>query len=163
MKTLLDLDLNSIAQYEKWESANKNNWDITSYLNKNYDMNAAVAFSKLFFPDFLEIDGCVLLAFRYVENTYKQWKSKFGDDLSTIERHCNLYDVQDYFHINTDIRADSQFLSSVEQFSKALKVAWEANCKLLFPDRKITVDVFESFGIKQITLYTERVLNTVAL
>jgi len=153
MRSIVKLNTRLLFQYSDWEESNKGKWTIASYLNEFYDLNAALAFSKLFFPDFVEIDGCVILGFRYDPNIFKQWKEEFGEDLSSIERYCNMYDVQDYFHINH--RNDEIEVSQIDELAMVLKASWEANCKLLYPSCSYKVDIFEEYGVKRITLFKE--------
>jgi hypothetical protein len=162
MKTLIDIDKTILNDYLLWENGNKNNWDITSYLNEFYDINAALAFSKLFFPDFIEKKDCIILGFRYDEKIFKQWYDNFNGDISSVERYCNLYDVADYFHINSpQYASDELYQKAIDELAKALKASWEANCKLLFPDKKVVAEVFSEYDVTRITLYTVEIDNII--
>ena len=48
--TLINIEFELLLEFKKWEMANPNNWTIGSYLNNFYDINTALAFSKLYFP-----------------------------------------------------------------------------------------------------------------
>lgn len=116
-------------------------------------MNAAFAFSKLFFPDFIEKDGCIILSFRYNEETFETWKQHFNNDITAIETACNMYQITDYFSNNDVYESDEHFYEAVKAFSCALKTAWELNCKVLFPQRNIIVDVYDDREETKITLF----------
>ncbi len=156
-KSLLNINLSVLKEYNDFESLNKENWDITSYLNLNYDMNAALAFSKLYFPDFIEKDGCILLAFRYNEQVFKDWFVHFEGNVKLIESICNSYEVMDYF-INNRLVNESleDYNKTLDEFAKALKNSWEINCQLLFPDKRIVVDIYEEYNTTRITLYQDK-------
>lgn len=147
--TLINVDSNILQDYTVFAEANPHHWNIVSYLNFKYDMNAALAFSKLFFPDFIEVNGCIILSFLYNETVFQAWLDKFNNDVQQTEKMCNLYKVADYFHINKVESTNFQLLST---FAHALKISWELNCKALF-NKNITVEVFESLGDLKITLY----------
>lgn len=155
VKTLIQINPQSLNDYQEWDVANKGKWNIASYLNQNYDINAALAFSKLFFPDFLEVKGAIILSFRYDASAFNQWYEEFQGEISKVERYSNLYDVGDYFHINRLVYASEElFQLAVGRLARCLKVSWETNCKLLFPDRKVVCDVFEEYETTRITLYS---------
>lgn len=151
MKTLIDINKDLLDDYSLWENANKDNWSIAAYINQFYDINTALAFTKFFFPDFIEKEGCVILSFRYDEKVFKQWHEEFKGDISHVEKYCNLYDVADFFHINSSKSVSDEV---VEELAKALKKSWEINCKLLFPNRDMMVDVFKEYEVTRITLYS---------
>lgn len=161
MKTLLNVDKNVLTKYKDWESNNKNKgYDIDSYLDFYYEMNAAIAFSKLYFPDFVEKEGCIILGFRYNEQVFKQWFKKFDGDIKKTEYMCNFYDIQDYFLNNeVEYESDELYFKAIDELAKALKIAWEINLKILFPERKMIVDVWEEDDIFRITLFTDDGFN----
>lgn len=155
MRTLIELDKTVLLNYNLWQMKNESNWNITSYLNQFYDVNAALAFSKLFFPDFIEKENCVILSFRYDEKIFQQWYEEFDGHVSSVEKYCNLYDVSDYFHINiSNYDTDELYERAINELAKALKKSWEANCSLLFPNRSFLANVYEEFGVTKITLHT---------
>lgn len=156
-KSLFDINVGILQDYDNIKNLNPDNWDISSYLNLKYDMNAAIAFSKLYFPDFIEEEGCILLGFLYNEVTFRQWYEKFNGDTTAIESMCNSYDVMDYFVFNRSKEESPDFYNQViDEFAKVLKRSWEINCRLLFPERKIAVEVYDEYDTTRITLFTEK-------
>lgn len=155
-KSLLKVNVNLLEEYNDFEKANPGNWDIASYLNVKYDMNAAIAFSKLFFPNFVLIEDCVILEFRYDEAIFRQWVEKFDRDVTNIEYICNSYDIMDFFlnNVSTD-ESNEIYNQRIDEFANILKTTWEINCKALFPERKMTVKVFDEYNTTRITIFTE--------
>lgn len=154
-KSLLDININLLPEYIDIEALNPNNWSIAAYLNLKYDMDAAIAFSKLYFPDFIQKDGCIILGFRYDEEIFKEWKKHLNGNVSHIERICNRYDIMDYFALNRNLDEPSDLYNQkIDEFAAALKKSWEINCQLLFPDRKIIVEVYDENDTTRITLYS---------
>lgn len=154
-RSLLDININLLREYKECADSNKNNWEITSYLNLKYDMNAAIAFSKLYFPDFIEKEGCIILGFRYDEEIFNEWYKHFNGNISEIERICNRYEIMDFFELNRnpDERLDF-YNQQIDEFASILKRVWEINCKLLFPERNFNIDVFDEYNTTRITLYS---------
>lgn len=153
MKEIIKLNHNILKEYDNWAKANPD-WNISSYLNFYYDINAAIAFSKLYFPDFLEKKGCVLLSFRYNENIFNDWYEEFSGNISNIEKMCNLYELKDFFDINKDEYILNNLSEMLETFGNILKTSWELNLSKLYPNSAFKVDVFEELDSKFITLYS---------
>ena len=83
------------------------------------------------------------------------WHKHFNGNTSEIERICNRYEVMDYFHLNRPIDESPELYNMlIDEFAKVLKKSWEINCKLLFPNKKFVVDVFDEYDSTRITLYT---------
>jgi hypothetical protein len=157
MKSLIDFENRILKEYITWERVNESNWNIISYLNQFYDMNAALAFSKLYFPDFVDEKGCVILGFQFDKRIFNQWYEEFKGDISQTEKHCNLYDVQDYFHINpVNYETDEGREEAINSFANVLKVSWETSCKLLFPNRQMVVEIYNQYGATKITLFSQK-------
>lgn len=155
-KTLSKLNLSLLSKYDKFSEANPNNWDIVSYLNTFYETNAALAFSKFFFPDFVEVRGCIILGFLYNKKIFEDWFKSYKGDIAGIECMCNLYELKDYFHINDDYDDDTIYWERIFALGHTLQRAWQINLKLLFPDRKFKVDLVDDrkMDMYYITIYS---------
>jgi hypothetical protein len=155
VKSLLDIDVDVLREYKDIKALNPNNWEVTDYLNLKYDMNAAIAFSKLYFPDFIEKKGCIILGFRYDEEVFNEWYEHFKGNVPEIERICNRYELMDYFSINRNSDEQLDFYNKqIDEFANVLKKSWEVNCQLLFPNRKMAVEVYDEYDSTRITLYS---------
>ncbi len=155
IKSLLNISENLLPEFDEIKNLNPENWDIGEYLNLKYDINAAIAFSKLFYPNFIVKDGCIIIGFRYNEESFKKWYKHYNGNIREIERMCNKYELMDYFSINrkTDEALDS-YNMKIDELGKVLKKSWEINCLLLFPEKKINVEVFDEFNTTRLTLYS---------
>ena len=120
-KNIFKLNISLLSDYDEFLNANPDNWNIVSYLNLKYDTNAALAFSKFFFPDFVEKKGCVILDFLF---------DKYM---------CNMYELKDYFHINDNSDDDTVYWERLFALGRVMQRAWQINLKLLYPDRKFKV------------------------
>jgi hypothetical protein len=153
MKTLINVDSSVLIDYDEYKSVNKD-WNITSYLNTFYDLNTAIAFSKFYFPDFIEVSGCIILACRYNEEIFMNWFKELKGDIVLIEKMCNLYELKDFFHINTSKYSEEEYDKSLNIFGVILKKSWEINLKSLYPNKTFHVQLFEEENSKFITIYS---------
>lgn len=136
---MIKLNLSLLEEYNANLEVNRGNWNIISYLNLKYDTNTALAFSKLFFPNFVEKKGCVVLDFLFDKKIFKDWFNEYKGNISGIEYMCNMYELKDYFHINDNYDDDDIYWERIFALGHALQRAWQINLKLLFPDRKFKV------------------------
>lgn len=153
-KSLLEIDKKLLVDYDEAEVLNPHSWEISEYWNWKYDMNAALTFSKLYFPSFIEINDCIILAFRFNTSSFNAWSEQFGENIREIEAACNAYTVSDYFFQTDVYNSDELYIAALREFALALKVAWELNCRILYPNRNIVCEILGTDADIKITLYS---------
>lgn len=131
-----------IEEYVDWEKANPNNFTWWSYVNMKADITTALAFSKFFYAELMEIDGYILLKDNFNLDRYLGWKKFCKNDKNPIERAMNTYEVRDFFHINTNYD-DDNIEEQIEALGEMLKFFWSLSFKQQFPDRNIVVELYE--------------------
>jgi len=72
-KSSVQLDTSLLPQYQEFR-AYDSNLDLWNYLAMVGNYQMAAAFSKLFWPDFVEVEGCVLLAEHFDAKNFKHWQ-----------------------------------------------------------------------------------------
>ena len=148
-RSLINLNTSLLPEYESFGRVNYD-WNIEKHLNLNYNIDAAIAFSKLYFPTFIKYKNCIILENRFDEPIFNEWFNEFNGNIEQTERMCNLYELKDIFHINGSTQTEEK----IEQLGRILKKSWELNAKELFPDRKLEVFLFREEGNDYITLNT---------
>jgi len=61
---------------------------------------------------------------------------------------CNLYELKDLFHINSS----DESTNKTKELGKILKMSWEQNLKILFPNRSIVVNLIDENDNNYITI-----------
>ena len=145
---LFKINTDILDEYIEYEKINEN-WDIFSYLNLKGNIDLAIAFSKLYYPNIIKYNDLYFLESRFSENSYNLWKEELKNDVKSIEKMVNLYEVKDYFHINSD----NDDYQKNEELSEILKVCWENNLKQLFADVKFQVELIKEDDTIYITFY----------
>jgi hypothetical protein len=151
------LDTSLLPIFQKYKGENESwipNFSIWSYLNLRADFDLAAAFSKLFWPDLVEADGCVFLSERYQPENFADWKERFNGDQQRIEAMINHVHVWDMF-LNSP--KDVDYPKQLHQYlAEVLAVCWKHALQEAFPDKKFVVSVFDdpvySYG-PEITFY----------
>jgi len=99
----------------------------------------AVAFSALYWPEFVEVEGCVLLRERYEPVNFREWKEEFGGDLSRVEgivNHVHLWDLFQPDEASVPERA-------IESLGRILSCTWQCALRQQFPGREFDVRFVE--------------------
>lgn len=148
-KNIINLNTDLLSDYLDFERVNSD-WNIGKYLNFNYSLNDALAFSKFFFPTFIFYKGCVVLEDRFDKETFELWFDKFNGEVSKIEKMCNLYELKDFFHINSEDNS----IERLKQLGIILQQSWRINLDKLFPQISFEIIVFEEFEELFITIYS---------
>ena len=104
------------------------------------------AYQGTFWPDFVEHDGCVFLAFD--KATYQQWLRQIGGDKRKIESVMNHRHIVDLL----PKAVESPTRSLVTAFGQLLRDVWDAKLQRDFPARKFCVN-FPSEEHKDLTDY----------
>ncbi|WP_140919016.1 hypothetical protein [Limnobaculum xujianqingii] len=127
-----------LRNYETWQSQWRNPELISysDYLSETLHPETLLISSKLFIPEFISVDNCILLFERYEESNFKLWREKFGDENSLIEKMLNHIHIYDLFGSNADDVTDSIF----EQICDVLKCSWGMTLKQLFPTKTFNLE-----------------------
>lgn len=59
------------------------------------NIEVALAFTKLFWPDFVEHEGSIFLSEAFNSQIYEQWKIEGGNDVAAIEQVMNRQHIND--------------------------------------------------------------------
>ncbi|SCM83042.1 conserved hypothetical protein [uncultured Sporomusa sp.] len=143
-----------IPEFIKWRNANPQNFNWWNYVNLKSDLQTALGFAKLYYPEIVELDGCILLKDKFSKELYELWKDECKGEKTCIEKMMNLYQLRDFFHRNTP--DDGNLESQIKVLGDVLTLFWSMSFRNRFPGRSITVKVFEETdGESFITVYEE--------
>lgn len=98
------------------------------------NLDLAVAFAAFFWPEFIEVSGCILFKDRYSQEGFAIWMKTLNNDLGHVEsmmNHTHFYDLT----LN-DERRDEQQLQTYEYVARVAERTWRAALAEQFPDRR---------------------------
>lgn len=84
---------------------------------------------------------------------YKEWKKECDSEKTCIEKMMNLYQLKDFFHLNT--QDDGNLEDQVKALGDVLKLFWSMSLKDRFPDRVFNIKVFDDNGNLFITIFED--------
>ena len=97
----------------------------------------AIAFTSLFWPEFIEVEGCVLLKERYSPTNLEEWLTHYGGDRTQTEamiNHTHLYDL-----FSNSLSEVS--LEALEYLGTVLLCTWRSALASQFPARQFRLDL----------------------
>jgi len=143
-----------INEFIEWKKVNPQNFGWWNYVNLKSDLQTALGMARFFYPDVIERDGCLLLKDKFSQEIYESWKIECNNEKTCIEKMMNLYQLRDFFHINT--QDDGNLESQIKVLGDVLSLFWGMSFKNRFPGRSIKVNVFEeNDGELFITVFEE--------
>lgn len=155
MTDLPALDLAKLRDFEKWRADwGKPDFTLWDYINYRSDPELAVAFATLFWPRFVEVDGCILLAEHYDPHNFTQWKAQFAGNCQDIERMVNHVHVYDLF---ANSGASGTAIEALNYLAQTLMRCWDCDLRATFPSRRFVFEYAtepEEYG-PTITIYEE--------
>ncbi|MBE9094266.1 hypothetical protein [Tychonema sp. LEGE 07203] len=130
----ISLNADQLSDFQQWKKANGDDFSLWDYLFGSANIEIAIAFTKLFWPDFVEHEGGIFLSEAFNSQIYEQWKIELGNDVAAIEQ------VMNHQHID-DILPGAQNASSdnLLYLGQALAQMWESRLKSLYPQRRFQV------------------------
>lgn len=131
------LEVVLLPQYSEWQRLQKEPFTLWNYIDARSDVELAAAFSKLFYPDFVEIDGQIFLAEQYSENALDQWRQYFDGDKQKVEQMINHVHIIDLFNNNA---SDVYKPELYEYLGKVLTVCWNHALQDMFPTKQFVME-----------------------
>jgi hypothetical protein len=121
------LQVTMLHSYEDWMGG------FWPFLDTKADFELAAAFSKLFWPDFIEVDGCVLLAEHYDRTSFQAWVEELNGEPQTLEAVINETHVYDLFN-NSVGRTPAPAI--FEWLGQVLLKTWACCLRECFPSKR---------------------------
>ncbi|MEU4652770.1 hypothetical protein AB0G32_02270 [Streptomyces sp. NPDC023723] len=114
--------------------------DYLDYVKSRGDMGMVVAFSRIFWPRFVEVEGCVLWDRVYEESNFAAWRESLSGDMPKIEATLNqlrVWQIVDPGDGEEEWRAQRYFAECVAK-------TWSAALSAEFPHRHFEVRVIDT-------------------
>ncbi|HEX6807354.1 MAG TPA: hypothetical protein VF118_05160 [Gemmatimonadaceae bacterium] len=134
------LDVELLPDFVELKS--RANWDysLMNYIESRGSFELAVAFAKLFWPDFTEYRGCIVRADGFSKHNFDEWWERANGDRTKVERVLNLLHVRELVPSDTSALDESVY----RYLGETLAAMWASRVRLLFPSRALIVRYEES-------------------
>jgi hypothetical protein len=108
--------------------------DLLSWLSCVGSYNHAIAYGELFWPDFVEHEGCVFLA-GFSEDSYRGFMDQTKGNKKAVEAVMNHRHILDLFPADYSTASKDQ----IAYLGRLLREIWETKLRRDFPARKFVV------------------------
>ena len=129
-----DLNTDEMSDFQQWRKANGDEFSIWDYLSGVANVEVALAFTKLFCPDFVEHDSGIFLAEVFNQEIYKHWQEELGNDIAAIERVMNHQHIDDFLP-----GAESIGIDNLLYLGQVIRQMWDNHLKVRYPERDFQV------------------------
>lgn len=126
--------LKRFADYRRLNDGRPRLWSI---IENDADASQLAAYASLFWPAFIEVKGCVLLAAHYYEDAFQGWWEKLNGDRQRIELMINNLEVG-YLCAQRELEFDPRVETAI---ANSLAGCWRAALEDWYPKRIFDVKV----------------------
>jgi len=122
-----------IPELKDWN--NGKGIDVKSWIGCVGDFQKAIGYSTIFWPKFVEVEGCVVRDGVPAENL-KQWIEHYKGDLESVEAMVNHLHISDLHHDG----GEDVLPERLKYLGNVLREIYECKLKRDFPDKKFIVE-----------------------
>jgi hypothetical protein len=134
---LTPLDTSTLPIFQRYKEENESwipDFDTWSYLNLRADFDLAAAFAKMFWPDFVEVEDCVILQRNYSLEAFAEWMERYDGDRRAVESMLNHTHIADLF-LNSP--RDVTYPDELYEFvAHALIYGWKQALHDKYPEKR---------------------------
>jgi hypothetical protein len=112
--------------------------DLLSWIGCVGSIEHAIAYGELFWPEFVEFDGCIFFA-GFSEESYRGFMSQTGGDRRAVEAVMNHRHILDLF----SGQGSEPTRPQVVYLGRLLREMWTAKLRTDFPDKQFIVSFSE--------------------
>ncbi len=107
------------------------------------DMVSALLYSTIFFPDFIEVDGSIILRDNVhdAENQFRSGKAEAQMTLAALEAAFNSVEVGYIFSTRPISDSDTDTSPLERKLAEIIAYSWKLKLKDLYPSRVFSVSV----------------------
>jgi hypothetical protein len=126
------------------------------------DYKRLVASAYLFWPDFVEVDDCILLAEMYDSSRFADWMSSLRSEKGRVEHVINSVYLGDLMmNLSTDAERELNeadwVADAVSELAEVLASCWRSALADRFPERQFHVSVdYPVADLPTVFFYTHR-------
>ncbi len=122
-----------------------------------------IAYSLLFWPKFIEYDGCIIMENRFDLQNFENWKkTEYVENFAQIESVLNHIHILDFF--GAEEKKDEINHDQIVFLGNKLCEIYSAKLKIDFPEKEFNFDFngsekLDEYDEYEITFYQEKNLN----
>ncbi len=152
------LDLLELPRFQRWAERNPHvepspvHWALM-----DSGLTGLIALSHWFWPEFVEVQGCVLLKENYSEAHFKHWWDAVDGDQRRIETVLNNLNFEDLHVMTHDGLPDALEYRVLDELSEVMAKTWQYCLHDSFPERSfnVSLDPGDDSRLPQLSFWSE--------
>ena len=140
-----------IPELESWGDLNGHPCEPSTWLCGVGSFDHAIAYTTLFWPEFVEHDGCVFIDDAPDIEDYKSWLKSTDGEKHRVESVLNHIHLADLFS------GGKPTVAQLEYLGEKIQRMWQAKANAEFPGRNVVVEFYrgsaEDLVEYQVTLF----------
>ncbi|WP_425146657.1 hypothetical protein [Deinococcus sp.] len=128
---------------------------VSDWMNTIGNIPAAIAYSTLFWPEFVEYESCIFWS-NFSPNSFDAWMKMLNGNKTRVEAVINHRHITDFF-LNAE---EKPSLEQIEYLGELLRKIWTLKLQNDFPLSDVRVEFYwndrEATDDAQITVYCQR-------
>lgn len=131
------VDALELKEIDAWLQEVGGDYKVWDFLSIRAGTTLAVAFSELFWPRFVEVEGCVFLRENYERHSFERWREQFSGEIRRIEGMVNHVHLWDLF----DSEEEEMPEAALEGLAEIIGLCWQGALRYHYPTRDFEVVV----------------------
>jgi hypothetical protein len=126
-----------LRELAAWRDANGDRFTAFDFVCVAVSPAAAIALAEVFWPRFVEVEGCVLIAEQYNPANFRAWWQSLDGDIPRVEWVINHLHLCDLFPTGDDPAINR----GLQSLAHIMAQCWEGALRQAFPDRQFAIEV----------------------
>ncbi|MGW4596931.1 hypothetical protein ACWEOA_16725 [Streptomyces sp. NPDC004457] len=124
-----------VRDVREWTQAVGSDADYLDYLSQQVGLGEWAAFTRVFMPRFVEVEGCVLWDRVYEPGNFRIWHERLRGDATSIEATLNQFPLALYI----DVAEDPDSEAAAQVLAEEIACSWDRCLRDAFPERSFRV------------------------
>lgn len=134
------MDPRLLPQLMEWV-VDKYGYSLQDFMAANVTVADATALMALYWPKFVEYQGCVFLGFKFSPEGVDQWLERLPGDLGAVESVVNHVHLWDHFTLTSDAE-----YAALSELAAQIAIIWRSAARQAFPEREFDISVADGTG-----------------
>ncbi|MDI3423555.1 hypothetical protein [Streptomyces luteolus] len=129
------MDPAAYPEVKSWIEEHSGSLDSVDFLTRNASLGTWLAIYHVIWPDFVEVEGCVLWRRSYEVSNFREWFRRFEGDVPAVEATLNRLILGDIIE-NDDLPEDRAVLMELAEMTAK---SWGIALRESFPSKSFEV------------------------
>ncbi|MFK4225755.1 hypothetical protein [Streptomyces sp. NPDC019890] len=125
---------------KRWAKGARADLDYLDFLSAHTGLTEWIALSRVFLPQFVEVEGCVLWDRSYDPDNFRTWHSALKGDAVSIEATLNQFRLWQYIGIEEDAESEANAFALAQEIA----TSWRLSLGRAFPRRSFDVQAIDT-------------------